>query len=288
MKQESQTRLPGRLPPVRSVTSSTVVQKQVGQTAVQLLQARQREATSSQRGLSAPAYSSSLMPVGVQRAAHPSRWPPRRPGRRRRGRRPSPCAAPISSRTSAPCRLTDLDDEPVRPAVEQLGEGQVVGRAAARPGSRPGVHGDAEAGAARVRARDRDDERGRRAGRRSAASVEAAVEQHGVVDADGGRGRRTGRRAGRRAVRALGLGPGSRVKPSCVAPTAPQHLLGGEEDRLGGLGAGGEAEDAVVVAAAQPVVRRRPARRPSPPAGRPPRDRGVHDGALRTVGSQTV
>ena len=38
--------------PVRSVTSSTVAQKQVGQTIVQLAQARQRLATSSQRGFS--------------------------------------------------------------------------------------------------------------------------------------------------------------------------------------------------------------------------------------------
>ena len=38
--------------PARSVSSSTVAQKQVGQTIVQLAQARQRFATSSHRGSS--------------------------------------------------------------------------------------------------------------------------------------------------------------------------------------------------------------------------------------------
>jgi ferredoxin len=49
VKQESQRRDRALSAPVRSLVSSTVVQKQVGQTMVQLPQLRQRSATSSQR-----------------------------------------------------------------------------------------------------------------------------------------------------------------------------------------------------------------------------------------------
>ena len=49
-------------PPVRSVTSSTVVQKHVGHTIVQLPHVRQRSATSSQRGCSSESCSSSRSP----------------------------------------------------------------------------------------------------------------------------------------------------------------------------------------------------------------------------------
>ena len=88
--------------PDRSVTSCTSVQKQVGQTIVQLVQARQRLATSSHIGLSALAYSSSLRPTGVQGAAHP---PGRALGDRVRRRSQSSAgavSAPIRSSTSAP------------------------------------------------------------------------------------------------------------------------------------------------------------------------------------------
>ena len=59
VKQESQRRLRSATSPVRSFSSSTEVQKQVGQTIVQLPQVRQRSATSSQRGCSRLASSSS-------------------------------------------------------------------------------------------------------------------------------------------------------------------------------------------------------------------------------------
>ena len=52
MKQESQRRTRSACCPVRSVTSSTAVQKQVGHTIVQFVQARQRSATRFQWGLS--------------------------------------------------------------------------------------------------------------------------------------------------------------------------------------------------------------------------------------------
>ena len=52
MKHESQRRVREASSPARSVTSSTVEQKQVGQTMVQLPQVRQRSATWSQRGCS--------------------------------------------------------------------------------------------------------------------------------------------------------------------------------------------------------------------------------------------
>src|SRR5260370_39055551 len=54
VKHESHLRQRSACSPARSVTSSTVVQKHVGQTIVQLLQVRQRVATSSQRGCSDP------------------------------------------------------------------------------------------------------------------------------------------------------------------------------------------------------------------------------------------
>ena len=53
VKQESQIRQCSRLVAGQEVSSSTEVQKQVGQTIVQLPHDRQRAATSSQRGCSA-------------------------------------------------------------------------------------------------------------------------------------------------------------------------------------------------------------------------------------------
>src|SRR3954470_16221210 len=58
VKHESQRRVRSLVSPVRSVVSSTVEQKQVGQTIVQLPQLRQRSATASQRGCSALACTS--------------------------------------------------------------------------------------------------------------------------------------------------------------------------------------------------------------------------------------
>jgi hypothetical protein len=52
VKHESHLRQRSACSPARSVTSSTVVQKHVGQTMVQFVQVRQRFATSSQRGCS--------------------------------------------------------------------------------------------------------------------------------------------------------------------------------------------------------------------------------------------
>ena len=50
VKQESQRRDRELSTPARSLASSTVMQKQVGHTIVQLAQLMQRSATSSQRG----------------------------------------------------------------------------------------------------------------------------------------------------------------------------------------------------------------------------------------------
>ena len=63
MKHESHSRVCSVSSPARSVVSSTVLQKHVGQTSVQLPQLRQRSATSSQRGCSAFACSRSRMSV---------------------------------------------------------------------------------------------------------------------------------------------------------------------------------------------------------------------------------
>ena len=59
---------------------------------------------------------------------------------------------------------------------------------------------------------------------------------------------------GVRRVRAAPARSVSTVKPSSVAAPAPEHLLGGEEHRLGRLRARGEPEQRPVVAAAQPVA----------------------------------
>ena len=67
-KQESQRSQRSACSPATSVTSSTVVQKQVGQTIVQLPQDRQRAATSSQRAASwLPASRSRRSPSGSAR-----------------------------------------------------------------------------------------------------------------------------------------------------------------------------------------------------------------------------
>ena len=63
LKQESQRCQRSVSSPARSVVSSTEVQKQVGQTIVQLPHERQRSATSSQRGCSRLRWSRSRMSV---------------------------------------------------------------------------------------------------------------------------------------------------------------------------------------------------------------------------------
>ncbi len=158
--------------------SSTEVQKQVGQTIVQLPHDRQRSATSSQRGCSRLRWSRSRMSVvssvrpcsggrPLARRAAPARssGPAPRAGSRAtiagaaRGARCATNRWPPSSRTSV--------SERSNPASA---------RAA------PGAHGDAEARAPRLPALDRDDERVLQA--RALAGVGGlAAEQHAVEHA---------------------------------------------------------------------------------------------------------
>ena len=155
MKQESQRRPRSAWSPVRSVTSSTVVQKQVGQTIVQLPQVRQRAATSSQRGCSA---------LRVEQLPEVDRVERRGPSALRRARATAPARARSVAggrRGAAPRRA------PRRPARSRPRPGSGAGRrraARSAPGRsrvsarRPGAHRDAEAGGSRVAAAHRDDE----------------------------------------------------------------------------------------------------------------------------------
>ena len=135
MKQESHSRVCSVSPPARSVVSSTVLQKHVGQTSVQLPQLRQRSATSSQRGCSALACSRSRMSVTSSVAAH----------RRARSRGGGVGRVPLVALGVAvlerrehvgPALAADLDHEAVAVVVEELGQRQV--EAAGDP--RAGVH----------------------------------------------------------------------------------------------------------------------------------------------------
>ena len=178
VKQESHRRQRSAWSPVRSVTSSTVEQKHVGQTSVQLAQERQRVATSSQRGCSGLRYSKSLMPAvssatphGLGGARHDllgggavgGRC--RLASRLRQQRRTAVAAA--------------LGEEAVS-AVEQLGQDQI--EAARRARAR--LHGHAEARAARLPAIDRD-QQGTVAPRGVVGIDEAAVQEDPILDGDG-------------------------------------------------------------------------------------------------------
>ena len=214
MKQESQIRQRSADPPDRTVWSSTEVQKQVGQTIVQLPQDRQR------LGDVVPArvlgvVVEQVADVGGVHAAGPSGATARVDDLARP--RPSSAAGcrPRASRssTAAPRSLPGRDEEPVL-AVEQLGQREVVARVRARAGA----HRHAEAGAARVGADDGDEEGGLAPGGVAGVRVRAGPAAPGR----GWRpraGRRSGSRSGRTAGRPTRLTacPAVRsVKPSAV------------------------------------------------------------------------
>ncbi len=153
MKHESHSLVRSEWSPVRSVWSSTVRQKQVGQTRVQLPQVRQRVATSSQRSFSRLRASRSRMSVTSSRAAHLLGS-----ARDRGAGRLEVCGLRRPARQLGEdlraALGADLDEQAVR-AVEDLGQREVV----AGLGLRPGPHRDAEAGAGRLEAVHGDDER---------------------------------------------------------------------------------------------------------------------------------
>ena len=142
--------------PSRSVTSSTVVQKQVGQTIVQLPQVRQRSATSSQRGCSR---------LRQQQVVDARRCPAAAPSGAavrsttvaggRDGRRRSP--ARVGQRRPAAPRRARSRPRPGTGGRPSQQLGQAPGRSPP-PARGPGAHRDAEAGAAGLAAVDRDDE----------------------------------------------------------------------------------------------------------------------------------
>ncbi len=146
----------------------------------------------------------------------------------------------------------DLDDEAVPVAVEQLGQPEVERRTAPGLGVRPRAHGHAEAGPARVRAGHRHDEGGLPAGGVRRVLV-GAPEEHGVVDAEGAQV--AGAHAEEGVRRVLGRPLVGLDREAVIGPVPPpEHLLGGEEHRLGRLRTRGEPEQCPVVAATQSVA----------------------------------
>ena len=153
VKQESQRREREVSAPARSLESSTEVQKQVGQTMVQLPQVRQRSATSSQRGCSrlrrrSSCRSSACISRPMLAAV----------------RATTASAAATSSRVAARCGSSARTARPASVAAstrkqmlaldEKLGQREIE----AGLGLRPGLHRDAKTGAARLAAIDGDDE----------------------------------------------------------------------------------------------------------------------------------
>ena len=152
MKQESQRRTRSAVVPERSVVSSTVVQKQVGQTLVQLPQVRQRSATSSHRGWLGLACSNSLSPSVSRCPSHLTPGSVDDPfggGDFLLGRRPvRQVLDQVHARSAA-----DLHHEQMTAVLDELRQGEVE----TGLDLRSGIHRDAEAGAARLTAIDRDD-----------------------------------------------------------------------------------------------------------------------------------
>ena len=234
------------------------------------------------------------MPVGVEPAPHPLRGLRRSTsaaavqvrGRRRR-------APPSSSSSSAP-RSVPTSTTNRWPPVEQLGQGR--GRTA-RPGPAPAGarcpsrrRSRCRPGPSRRRRRRTRPRGARRSGRRRNRARSAPCR--------GCRGAEVARTHAEQGVRRPGLvvaprrprRPVAPSKPLAVRgpPAAPQQLVGGEEHRLRRLGARREPEQRLVVAAPQPVARG--VLLVAPAAGQlvDAADRGVDDGAARTVGPITV
>ena len=262
MKHESHTRVCSASTPARSVVSSTVLQKHVGHTSVQLPQLRQRSATSSQRGCSALACSrsrmsvvSSVRPIEAARALD----------RVRRGLALVAAGGPVAhlGEDVGPALAADLDDEAVAVVVEDLGQRQVEAAGHARSGP----HRRAEARPAGAPAVDRDEE-GVAPARLVVGLDVAVAEEHAVLDrhgvqvagahADEGVARRRPRAAGPRARRRR---RDARARPRTV---------GGNRNRLSESWPTVWANTRLVVAAAQAVANRPPGRRPSRRAGRRP------------------
>ncbi len=146
MKQESQRRRRSSVLAREVGDVLDALQKQVGQTIVQLPQVRQRSATSSQRGCSRLPYEQVAEVAHVELAPHL----PRRVDARRRARRvdapPSRARVGQLAEHLRAALAADLDEEAVL-AVEDLGQREVE----AGLDLRAGAHRDAEARAARPR-----------------------------------------------------------------------------------------------------------------------------------------
>ena len=235
--------------------SSVVVQKQVGQTIVQLPQVRQRSATSSQRSDSRLSRSSAARSgSGICRPIRPAAARTASAGLGALRRRPAGGRSRPSTR--AAFLGADVGDETVPGVVDPLGQRQVV----AGPGLGPvpieaqkqTPPGSVQPAATTNRPAPAPSEPG--VGVRAAAQDPAQ---------DGDRGQVTARaRRGRRSRTALFRGG----EPAAVR--RPQPLPRRVQELLPGLRAGRVAEHGLVAAAAQPVPARRRCPRPSRTAGR--------------------
>ena len=176
-KQESQLRQRSADPSARSLTSSTEVQKHVGQTSVQFPHVRHRSATSAKRGWSRLRGEQFLDARRLEPAPHPLDGVV---GHLRR--RDTVVARGLAHREEGedlvPTLGADLDEEPV-PAVRELGESEVE----AALGPRARAHRRAEARPSGLAAVDGDHEDAFSALRVVALDV-TALEEHAVLDRD--------------------------------------------------------------------------------------------------------
>ena len=252
VKQESHTRHRSVVLPVRSLTSSTEVQKHVGQTSVQFVQDRQRLATSSHCGCSVFAYSRSRSPSVL--SDRPMALARLGANLLRREMVPfagrqnlvTPRAGPELVEDLPPAVAARYDEEAVPARVEQLGQRKV--KTLVR--DRAGAHRDAEARAPWVGAGQRDDEVGLAPGHVCRVGHGSLCED-AVVDRD--RVQVAGPDAKEREVlpindRRLDLYLGT--DPS----SAPQQLAGGEQQRLPRLRPGDVAKHRLVTALTKSVA----------------------------------
>ena len=220
------------------------MQKQVGQTSVQLPQVRQRSATSSQRGCSRFVAEQVADVGGVELAAHPGSGALGL--RRRLGAVGVGRGGRVEVGQNLLALLAPRLDREVLAALEQLGEDQVV----AGIGRRAGPHRGAEARPAGLVAVDGDEEDVLAPGRVVAVGV-AAAEQDTVLHRDRGQLARLDAEEGELArVHGLLID----LEPVPALRRAPEPHARREQILLPRGRPGGVAEARVVVAALEPVA----------------------------------
>ncbi len=230
--------------PRRSVSSSTVAQKQVGQTIVQFAagQAALRHLVPAR--VLVAAVEQVLQAVGVERAAHPARRPG---GDRTGGLEVGRLRGAMGHRLRhfRPALGAHLDHELVPAVADHLGQREVEARARLRPGP----HRRAEAGAGGGAAVHGEHEGGL-AARAVGRIDEGPAEEDAVLDEDGGE--LAGPHAHERVARGgrrLGLGHEAGLR----ATGPPAHDRRRVQVALPRVGTDRVAEEGSVLAATQAV-----------------------------------